>query len=356
MKKKHIYLAIIPLFLSISLSAQVSGNAIFEFLNAPNSARISALGGLAIATKDDDVALAYQNPAALNAKMDKALSFNLNRGFGGMNNGYVGFGKSFLKIGMTLHSGIQFMNYGTFNNTNEYGKSLGNFSGKEYAFTVGAGKQLGEYFSIGTNLKFVSSKLGVGASDLPEGYSATGLVADIAAMFHNPATQTTLSFVANNAGRQLATYNNTKESIPFRLSMGFSKRLKHLPFRFSLLLHDLQRWDIRYNDPNKVVISEFLGATTTNTENPKLDNLARHLTVNGEFLLGQKENFRLRFGYNHLSHRELSVDNYRSIGGFSVGFGIKINRFRLDFARSIYNLAGGTNFFSFSTNINEFLK
>ncbi|MEY4902915.1 MAG: hypothetical protein RLZZ292_730 [Bacteroidota bacterium] len=354
--QKIFFLLLGLFFLTFSLSAQVGGNHIFEFLNAPNSARASALGGMAIATKDDDVAVAYQNPSALNTKMDKALSFNLNRGFGGTSNGYLGFGKNFLKIGMTLHGGIQFMNYGTFNNTNEYGKSLGEFSGKENAFVLGAGKQLGEYFSIGTNLKFVTSTLGAGAADLPEGYNATGILADVAAMYHNPETQSTFTIVANNAGRQLSTYNNTLESIPFRINVGYSKRLKHLPFRLSILFHDLQRWDIRYNDPNKVVTNSFISDATTTTEKPKLDNLARHLTLNGEFLLGQKENFRLRFGYNHLSHRELSVDNYRSVGGFSVGFGMKINRFRLDFARSIYNLAGGTNHFSFSTNINEFLK
>ncbi len=356
MQKKRIFLAITVQLVVISLFAQVGGNHIFEFLNAPNSARASALGGMAIAIQDDDVAVAYQNPSALNVKMDNALSFNLNRGFGGISNGYVGYGKRFLKMAMTFHGGIQFMNYGTFNNTDEYGKSLGSFSGKDNAFVLGAGKQLGDYFSIGTNLKFVTSTLGAGAVDLPEGYHATGILADVAAMYHNPETQSTFTIVANNAGRQLATYNEVLESIPFRINVGYSKRLKHLPFRLSILVHDLQRWDIRYDDPNKVVVTNFFQDQNTTTEKPALDNLARHLTLNGEFLLGQKENFRLRFGYNHLSHRELSVDNYRSVGGFSLGFGMKINRFRLDFARSIYNLAGGTNHFSFSTNINEFLK
>jgi hypothetical protein len=52
--------------------------------------------------------------------------------------------------------------------------------------------------------------------------------------------------------------------------------------------------------------------------------------------------------------RELSVDNFRSLAGFSFGAGIKINRFRIDYGRTNFHLAGGTNHLSISTNFSEF--
>ncbi|MEK7257168.1 MAG: hypothetical protein AAB316_20600, partial [Bacteroidota bacterium] len=87
-----------------------------------------------------------------------------------------------------------------------------------------------------------------------------------------------------------------------------------------------------------------------------LDNLARHLIFNGEFLMGKKENFRLRFGYNPLRKKELSVRNLRSLAGFSMGIGLKINRFRVEFGRSFVHLGAGANHFSISTNLKEFTK
>jgi hypothetical protein len=54
--------------------------------------------------------------------------------------------------------------------------------------------------------------------------------------------------------------------------------------------------------------------------------------------------------------RELSVNNFGSLSGFSFGLGMKVNRFRIDYGRYNLHLAGGLNHFSVSTNINEFKK
>jgi hypothetical protein len=80
------------------------------------------------------------------------------------------------------------------------------------------------------------------------------------------------------------------------------------------------------------------------------------LVFNGEFLFGKKDNFRLRFGYNHLMRKELSVRNLRSLAGFSMGAGLKISRFRIEYGRSILHLGANLNHFSISTNFREFTK
>jgi hypothetical protein len=71
-------------------------------------------------------------------------------------------------------------------------------------------------------------------------------------------------------------------------------------------------------------------------------------------LIGKRESLRLRIGYNHLLRKELSVDNFSSFGGFAFGFGLRINRFRIDYGRANYHIAGGLNQFTISTNLREF--
>jgi hypothetical protein len=159
-----------------------------------------------------------------------------------------------------------------------------------------------------------------------------------------------------NAGTQLATYNGLREDLPFDVQIGFTKQLRYLPFRFGIVVHHLHQWNIRYDDPNLQDDDVLVfGEEPANTEgNGGVDNFFRHLIFNGEFLLGRNESFRIRFAYNHLRKKELSVRNYRSLAGFSGGIGIKVSRFRLDAGFAPYHLAGGVFHIGFGTNLKEF--
>ena len=71
---------------------------------------------------------------------------------------------------------------------------------------------------------------------------------------------------------------------------------------------------------------------------------------------GLDENFRFRVGYSHQVRKEMSVNNIRSMAGFSLGFGFKVSKFRLDYGLGKQHLAGGMNHLSISTNFSEFKK
>jgi hypothetical protein len=333
------------------LRAQSAGQNSFPFLRHASSARIEALGGSAIAIKDDDAALAWQNPAMLSEKTSGTISINHQRFFGGVQHGYVGYAQHIPKLNMTLHGAVKYVSYGDFAATDEYAVQNGTFSASEQAFTIGVSKQLNEHFSIGTNLKYIHSQL--------ESYKSLGIGIDVSGMYWNPEKRIGVTLVAQNIGRQLGTYfpGQTRYAMPSDLQIGLSKRLKHLPFRVGITYQSLQKWDIRYNNP-KVAEESLLGQTDNGPSKTQIigDNLMRHFVFNGEFLLNKSENLRLRFGYNHRRKKELAVENFRSFGGFSFGFGIKVNRFRIDYARSLYHLAGAGNFFSISTNVKEFKK
>lgn len=337
------------LVLPISVCAQLGGTNVYEFLNFSPSARISALGGSLITVIDDDVNLAYANPALLNQAMHQQISFSHNFYLGDTQNGYAAYGHHFKKTELSTHVGIQYINYGDFDQTDEFGNINGTFSAAEYAITLGAAYQLSERFSAGANLKTITSQL--------ESYNSFGMAVDAGLVYQDTASRFIATLVIKSMGTQFTTYREDNfEPIPFDMQIGISKRLRYLPFRFSIIYHHVHQWNILYDDPNSDEPTLFLGDAETE-ESPTsifLDNLFRHFVFNGEFLFGKKENFRLRVGYNHFMRRELSVDNFRSLAGFSFGAGIKINRFRIDYGRTNFHLAGGTNHLSISTNFREF--
>jgi hypothetical protein len=332
------------------LDAQVvGGNNVYEFLNLSPSARITGLGGHLITVQDDDVNLAFANPAALNPSMHQQLGFNHNFHVADIGGGYAAYGHFIEKWNTTLHGGIQYLSYGKFDATDVTGQVTGEFKAAEYAITVGAGRQLYERVSIGANLKFITSQF--------ESYNSAGIAGDLAAMFHDTARQFNVSLVFKNIGTQLTTYTDgNREPLPFEMQAGISKRLAYLPFRFSIIYRYLDRWNITYDDPNSEEDIFFFGDETATSDNSFFDNLSRHFIFSGEFLFGKKENFRMRLGYNHLQRKELSVRNLRSLSGFSLGFGFKINRFRVEYGRSFVHLGAGLNHFSISTNIKEFRR
>jgi len=345
------------LFTFQNISAQVvGGDNVYEFLNMPSSARITALGGNLITVSDDDVALGFGNPASLNTSMHQQLSFNYNFHLAGINNGYFAYGHHIDKWKTSAHFGVQYINYGEFDAADELGNITGSFKAAEYAITTGGSYQLYEKMTVGANLKLISSQL--------ESYNSLGFSTDLAAMYQDTAGRFTATFVVKNLGNQFTTYReDNREYLPFDIQLGVSKRLKHLPFRFSVIAYNLQRWNVLYDDPNVEDETFIIDDTETNNEQTtgekigiQVDNFFRHIIFNGEFLFGKRENFRLRFGYNHLRRQELTVKRLRSLAGFSFGVGIKISRFRIEFGQGVYHLAGGASHLSISTNLSEFKK
>lgn len=333
-----------------NLLAQLGGQRAFSFLNLSPSARITALGGNLITVVDDDVNLAYANPALLNPLMHQQITFSHNFHLAEIQNGYAAYANYFPKLKTTFHAGVQYVNYGEIEARNEFNTVEGTFKPSENAFTIGAARQVDERLSVGANLKLLTSRLDV--------FSSLGLAADVAAAYADTANRFTATIVFKNIGTQLTPYREGNfEPLPFEIQVGISKRLRYLPFRFSIIYHNLQRWNVIFDDPNREDNDIFFGETTERSElSVFADNLFRHFIFNGEFLFGQKENFRMRIGYNHLLRKEMTVESFGSLAGFSFGAGIKINRFRIDYGRMIYHIAGGINHLSIQTNFREFRR
>lgn len=347
MRKIRPLLILLSFAFAGSTLAQSGGNGVFEFLNMPNSARIAALGGNFITINDDDITVSHANPSLISQRMHGSLGLSFVDYYTDINYGFAQYGHDFNKVG-TFVGTLQFINYGTFTEADAAGVKYGEFTAGEYALNIGWGRWLTPKFSIGSNFKAIYSSL--------ESYGSFGLAVDVAGSYHNQESKFTASLIARNIGFQVVPYgNSTREPVPFELQAGLSKGLKHLPFTFSMLFTHLEKWDLRYDDPNNPS-----GGTDPITGEPVevsgiekfADNLMRHIVIGGEMKLAKV--LTLRASYNYLRRQEMKVPSKLSTIGFSWGFGIRISKFHISYARSAYHLVGSPNYFTLTFNLSEF--
>lgn len=334
----------------MSLFGQIGGRYTYEFLGNPQSARLTALGGSLINIVDNDITLAASNPALLSDTSHNQVSINHNFAFTGVSNGYLGYARKVDKFDINAHIGISYASFGEFTAADELGNDQGTFSGGETAVTLGASKQLNERISLGANIKGIFGSL--------ETYSSVGVGADIGLLYTKPESNLTVAFVVKNFGTELSSYGNERAQLPLDIQIGISQKLQHLPFRFSIIAHQLQRWSVRYDDPDNVETETLFGepAAEPSAFSNGIDNFFRHFIFNGEFLLGRTQGLKLRFGYNHLRRKELSLSNFRSLAGFSAGFGLRIKGFDIDYGLGYFHLAGAANHLSIRTDLNRFFR
>ena len=348
---KHLKLSGLSLILCFLLSynsySQIGGDNTYEFLNLTNSARIASMGGNFLAIKDNDITLSLANPSLITEKMHNNMALSFVDYFSDINYGFVSYSRTFEKIGSFVGS-MQFIDYGDFSYADISGEQYGKFNVGELAMNVSWGRQLDSLFSIGANFKMIYSAF--------ESYKSFGIAVDVAGTYHNPEKDFTVSLLARNIGRQLVSYRaGNNEPLPFEIQLGMSKRLSHLPFRYSILITHLEKWNLSYDNPlnSNSGIDPITGEEIKeNKIGDFADNLMRHIVVGGEFLL--TKNFNIRLGYNYQRRQEMKVSTKLSTIGFSWGFGFKISKFHFNYSRSAYHLVGSPNYITMTTNLSDF--
>jgi len=347
MRKYALLLVFIVGFLT-SASAQIGGHYTYAFLNLTNSARVASLGGKSVSLWGDDLNMPFHNPSLLNARMDKHIVLNYVGYFAGIKYGYASYAKDLGSKG-TYSIGMHYSNYGTFTGADETGQLTGDFRAAEYALNLIYSRKIDSLLNVGINIKPIYSNL--------ETYNSLGLAADIGVTYFNPDRLLTAAVVLKNIGSQIVKYYDgaERENMPFEIQAGVSQKLLHAPFRFSLTLQHLQKFDLTYTSTitNKSLYDPLNGeAITKNKFEVFGDKLMRHAIIGMEFIPG--ENFYVSLGYNYQRRQELKVPVSSGMVGFSWGFGLKINKYRFSYGRSTYHLAGASNHFSLSVNLSEF--
>ncbi|MDP2723585.1 MAG: type IX secretion system protein PorQ [Bacteroidales bacterium] len=348
MKNKTLLLLFYLLSGTFVANAQIGGTHAYSFLDQPISARVAALGGNVASIYDNDVNIGYVNPSMINPEMDNSLALNYVNFFEGTNYGSVQMAKTFETTGSFMAT-LQYMDYGKMDYADQAGNLSGTFGAYDMAVTIGWGRRLDSLFSIGAAGKIIYSSYDI--------YNSFGLAVDVAGTYHSKSGWT-MSLVGRNIGTQLTTYTgDSRDPLPFTIQGVISKRLDHVPFRFSVIYDHIEKWDLTYEDPANPSggVDPVTGETRMKTGFSKFgDQFMRHIIFGGEFYLGK--NLVLRAGYNYRRRQEGKIEDKMGMVGFSWGFGIRISKFKINYSRSSYNLVGSPNYLTLAFDLDSFAR
>jgi len=344
--KRTVLLGISFIISSLCFS-QFAGTSSFDILNLSPSAKISGLGGYNVSLRDNDQSIAYFNPSLLDTTYNSNGTFS----WGGLFQKYtnidyrnVSYADSYKSY--TFACNFMVINYGKIEAKDEYNNYLGLATAADYVIGFSVAKSVYKYVTVGTTLKPIMSYIA--------NYSSYALAADVGVSYHDSTGSTGISFVARNIGYEVKPFSTVgvRDQLPFEMDMGFSKRLSHSPFRFSVTYRNLQKFNLSYQS----TISNT-SVSTGDTSNSKktgmsyvTDNIARHLIIGGEIFISK---LYLSAGYNMRQRIEASSLSKKGSIGYSFGVGFNTSMISFGYGYQCLTLAGGTNTFTLTTNMDR---
>ncbi len=326
---------------------QTGGTESFAFLDLAYNARALGLGTDFITVKDKDLNLGVINPSLINASMDKSISFNQALIPGGINYGMVSYGRAFKQEFVGVGH-IRYIDYGKMTRRDEYGNDQGTFKPMDMILGASVSKPFSPRLSIGLTANLIYSQLA--------SYSSFGASIDFAGNYYNEEKEFLATAIVKNAGYQFKGYTKKKhDPLPVDLQFGVSKKLAHAPFRFSLLLHSLNRWDLSYVDPNaRPTIDALTGDTIPVPTASFINKLGRHFTFQTEILVSKNLHFRAAF--NTQQRLEMRLTERPGASGLSFGLGMYFKKFSVDYGFGVVSRAGYQHMISLTTNLGMWRK
>ena len=308
----------------------------FSFLDRSVFAGSSALANTAYVNPGPVGAFAVQNPLLLN---DTTL-FQLEMSGGSLGEGIQLLQGSYgFKIkGHPVIAAAQTIQYGEFTATDVWGNNLGIFYAGDIALSLGAPLAEWHNWRFGMTGKLVNGTY--------ESYQSWAVALDFQAMTRLESGLD-VAVLLKNTGRQLSTFAGTREALPLNILVAFGQKLEYAPFRWALVVDQLNRPNLGYDDPNLVTVDPVTGQTTQGTQS--LLNLGlRHLNGSLEFLPTQR--LHIMAGYSFRRQFEMALSDRRTSGGFTLGASVYFSKFQLHFANELRNVGGRMNTLSLNLN------
>lgn len=332
LKKCLVFILLIPL----GALAQVGGQQSYEFLNIPVNPRLVGLAGVNVSLANEDINMAFSNPALNGDSLSGIASFSYLDYFADVSVVSAIYQHDFGKYG-SWFMGVTHIGYGEIDSFDPTGAALGTVDASETLVSLGRSHQIG-VFNMGATLKFINSSIA--------GFNSNALALDIGGVFIHPKRALSLGLVFKNVGLVLSDYSESSNSeLPFDVQAGVTFKPQFMPFRFTLTGYNLSQGDISYFNRNDIDGPEEEGG---------VDNVLRHINIGAELLLSK--NINVRFGYNHMVKQELKLEETAGGAGFSFGLMFRVKAFEFAYSRGGYHAAGGSNSFSVTSNTNLFLK
>lgn len=313
--------------LTSGLCMAQDGTTAFNFLKLPHSVHATALGGVNISAIEDDLTLAFHNPALLSNVSDKTLNFNYTSYMEGSKVGSAGFSRQFGSRSAWA-AGVQYVDYGDITETTVENFELGNLSAKDMAFIGIYNYNLSEYWTGGVAGKLIHSNYA--------DYTSYAVGVDLGINYFDNESDFSLSFTIMNLGGQIKAFEDSYEKLPVNVQLGITKSLAHAPIRISITLDDLAHWKSSYYNPDD--------------ESVKFGKyLINHLTFGVEAT--PSNNFYIAAGYNCKRGHDLKVDGSKGWVGASFGAGLQLKRIKLGVAYAKYHIAASSLVMNFSISL-----
>lgn len=298
----------------------------FNTLRLPASSHAAALGGQNVTLIEDEPTAGWYNPALYANVSD--LSAGLD--FMTYAAGSTWMGAHFVKAFGERHTmavGVQYMNYGKIDETDETGNTLGQFSAKDIVIGAGYSYLLSDRWTGGANLKMMVSNLA--------DYTALAAAIDVGVNYYDDENDLSVSASLQNIGTQLKAYHDGQRThLPFTLALGFSKGMAHLPVRFHVTMTDVTRWKSSY-----YVLPE-------NKDKDKSDKVGFGKIALNHFVLGldiqPTDYLYLSVGYNFRRAYELKASGSSHLAGLSAGAGVNVKHFKFGVSYAKYHQASNS--------------
>lgn len=305
---KKIVLSFFLALLATSIQAQ-DGRTVYNFLRLPVSAHGAALGGNNISLVEDDESMIFHNPSLLSNVSDKTILINYMNYMAGVNTASAAFNKVIKERASVAFSG-QYINYGSMKEMNADNIQNGEFSAKDISIAGYFSYLLTDRITGGVAAKFITSYIGE--------YNSLAMGVDLGLNYYHHESELSISLVAKNLGGQVKSYDDNFERMPMDMQVGISKRLVHTPLRFSATLTDLTHWNYKF---------------------------IQHLSAGAELILSPQ--IWIGAGYNFRRAKEMSIENSdheksSNWAGFSLGAGLSLNNFKLNFAYGKYHVSSSS--------------
>lgn len=335
----------------------MGGTGAFSILRTPMHARALAWGGYMSSQSTPDPLQATSNPALLRPQHHLNAAFSAGsllptiqtaNALCAWHTGRKIQNDSLKNSKPVVALTAQFINYGDMLSFDDGGNALPGISANETNIALMACKPMGKNWYVGAQLGMVYSILGP--------YVASGVHATLATTYVNSDSTITTSLLARNLGMQVITYRNApRESIGPNLEYSVCFRPKHMPFRFHFTAHNLQRWDLTYNEFKGTTGQVDLSGNPIVAEEAGFgEKLARHIAVGVEMAMGK--NLSFLFGYNDQRRKEMNNDYYRGPAGFGWGMKFRFLQCDITYSSASYFPGYNSNIFSLILNTNRFVK
>ena len=333
MNKLLICFVWVILFIPPFLHAQ-NGEKVFRFLNLPTSTHVNALGGNNVSLVDNDISLVFHNPAVLGEEMDMNLNINYMSYVADIGMGSAIFGKSLSPVS-SYAVGMSYLDYGSFKRTSAENIESGSFSSKDIVLSGVYSRDLTPYLRGGVTAKFIYSSY--------DEYTSTAIGFDLGLSYYNRDKSFSAGMVFKNLGAQLSAYDEKRVGLPWDLQLGLTKRIENSPLRFSVTGVYLTQWNFeKINDANGM---EPADDSFTKT-------LFKHTVLGADILLSKT--MWIGVGFSPKTNSDLKLLEGNKWGGFNIGSGIEIKKFKVGFSFAQYHPSVTSFHFSLSSDLSEF--